>query len=166
MLPRIVDPNGHATTIAAPGGTILAYDRATGSFARMADGFRNAYDMAFAPNGDLFTFDSDMEWDIGLPWYRAVRVVHVLPGGDYGWRTGSADWPAWYPDSLPPVLDTGAARRPEPRGATRRPSPPRGAARCCSATGRRAACSRCTSLRTASATAAARTCCSRAGRCR
>ncbi|HEX5011393.1 MAG TPA: hypothetical protein VFY71_13445, partial [Planctomycetota bacterium] len=107
VLPRIVDPNGHATEIAAPGGTIVAYDRATGAFTLQADGFRNCYDMAFAPSGDLFTFDSDMEWDIGLPWYRPTRVVHVLPGGDYGWRTGSADWPAWYPDSLPPVMDLG-----------------------------------------------------------
>jgi putative heme-binding domain-containing protein len=107
VLPRLVDPNGHAVDIAQPGGTVVAWDRDTGEFTREAQGFRNAYDMAFAPWGDLFTFDSDMEWDIGLPWYRATRVVHVLPGGDYGWRTGSAVWPAWYPDSLPPVMDLG-----------------------------------------------------------
>ena len=44
----------------------------------MAGGFRNAYDIAFNAHGDLFTFDSDMEWDIGLPWYREVRLVHVV----------------------------------------------------------------------------------------
>jgi len=107
VLPRIVDPNGHANEITAPGGTIFAFDPASGRFELFSAGYRNAYDLAFTPSGDLFTFDSDMEWDIGLPWYRAVRVVHVLPGGDYGWRTGSGKWPAWYPDSLPPVLDTG-----------------------------------------------------------
>ncbi len=107
VVPRLVDPGGHATDIAAPGGALHSFDPTDGSWRTLAAGFRNAYDFALAPNGDVFTFDSDMEWDIGLPWYRAVRVVHVLPGGDYGWRTGSAKWPDWYPDSLPPVLETG-----------------------------------------------------------
>ncbi len=107
VIPRLLDPNGHANEVTAPGGTIFSYDMQTGRFELFSAGYRNAYDLAFSPSGDLFTFDSDMEWDIGLPWYRAVRVVHVLPGGDYGWRTGSAKWPAWYPDSLPPVLETG-----------------------------------------------------------
>lgn len=107
VVPRLVDPGGHATDIRAPGGQLHSFDPADGAWRTLAAGFRNAYDVALAPNGDIFTFDSDMEWDIGLPWYRAVRVVHCLPGGDYGWRTGSAKWPDWYPDSLPPVLETG-----------------------------------------------------------
>jgi putative heme-binding domain-containing protein len=48
-----------------------------------------------------------MEWDRGLPWYRPTRVLHVVPGGEYGFREGSAKWPDWYPDSLPPVVDIG-----------------------------------------------------------
>ena len=44
-----------------------------------------------ARNGELFTFDSDMEWDEGLPWYRAVRVCHCPPGADFVWRTGAAE---------------------------------------------------------------------------
>ena len=48
-----------------------------------------------------------MEWDINLPWYRDVRSVYGIPGGDYGWRTGSGKFPAYYLDSLPPVDDLG-----------------------------------------------------------
>ena len=56
--------------------------------------FRNAYDHAFNLDGELFTFDSDMEWDINMPWYRDVRTVHGIPGGDYGYRNGSGKFPA------------------------------------------------------------------------
>jgi hypothetical protein len=58
-------------------------------------------------DGEMFTFDSDMEWDWGAPWYRATRVVHCVVGGEYGWRSGTGVWPAYYPDSLPPTLDVG-----------------------------------------------------------
>ena len=47
----------------------------------MLGGFRNAYDIAFNAHGELFTYDSDMEWDRGLPWYRPTRILHVVPGG-------------------------------------------------------------------------------------
>jgi putative heme-binding domain-containing protein len=48
-----------------------------------------------------------MEWDIGLPWYRHVRVEHLPPGADYVWRTGAANTPNYYIDSLPPLYETG-----------------------------------------------------------
>src|SRR5690606_5115559 len=51
--------------------------------------------------------DSDMEWDIDLPWYRVCRTDHIVPGGEFGWRTGSGKWPDYYPDSLPPLTDIG-----------------------------------------------------------
>ena len=37
-------------------------------------GYRNPYDLAFNRHGDLFTYDSDMEWDVNTPWYRPTRV--------------------------------------------------------------------------------------------
>ncbi|HKD37264.1 MAG TPA: HEAT repeat domain-containing protein, partial [Pirellulales bacterium] len=49
----------------------------------------------------------DMEWDVGLPWYRPTRVLHVVAGGEYGWRSGWAVWPSYFFDSLPSVIDTG-----------------------------------------------------------
>ena len=54
--------------------------------------------------GELFTFDSDMEWDVGLPWYRPVRVNHCPIGAEFGWRNGAGKWPTYFFDSLPGVL--------------------------------------------------------------
>jgi len=107
LLPRIVDPRGHANKIMAPGGGIIRTDPEFQSWERIVGGFRNAYDMAIDPNGEIFTFDSDMEWDFGLPWFRPIRVIHAIPGGDYGWRTGSSKMPAYYLDTLPGVDDVG-----------------------------------------------------------
>ena len=55
----------------------------------VAHGLRNAYDFAFNPQGDLFTYDSDEEREVSLPWYRPTRVFQVLPGADYGWVSKS-----------------------------------------------------------------------------
>ncbi|MCC7387208.1 MAG: c-type cytochrome [Phycisphaerales bacterium] len=106
VLPRLWDPRGHAVGIMTPGGTVLRTDETGEHWQVIAGGLRNSYDIAFAPNGELFTYDSDMEWDIGLPWYRPPRIVHIVEGGEYGWRSGSAKFPDWYPDTLPPVCDT------------------------------------------------------------
>ncbi|MBM4113293.1 MAG: DUF1080 domain-containing protein [Phycisphaerae bacterium] len=105
-VPRIWDPNGHAVGLTAPGGVILRIDPETGAATIFAMGLRNAYDLCFDADGELLTYDSDMEWDIGAPWYRAPRIVHVVSGGEYGWRSGSGKWPEWYPDSLPSACDT------------------------------------------------------------
>ncbi|MPY87456.1 MAG: hypothetical protein GEU99_06005 [Luteitalea sp.] len=127
LLPSYTDARGHAAEIRAPGGTVLrrhltARDADTGGstdgdtntntdadtdWEMVNGGFRNAYDHAFNLAGELFTFDSDMEWDIGLPWYRPVRTNHLVPGGEFGWRTGSGKWPAYYPDNLPEMTNLG-----------------------------------------------------------
>jgi putative heme-binding domain-containing protein len=107
LLPRLNDANGHAANILAPGGTIWRMDLDGRNVALVAAGFRNEFDAAFNPDGELFTFDSDMEWDEGLPWYRAVRVCHCPPGADFVWRTGAANTPNYYLDSLPPLYETG-----------------------------------------------------------
>lgn len=105
--PRYEDAGGHAVGVKAPGGTIIRTD-SEGSFVELyASGLRNAYDIAFNREGELLAYDSDMEWDEGLPWYRPNRVVHVLAGGEYGWRSGWAKWPEYYLDSLPAIIDTG-----------------------------------------------------------
>ena len=55
----------------------------------LADGYRNAYDFAFNPQGDIFTYDSDEEREISLPWYRPTRVYHSVIGADHGWVSKS-----------------------------------------------------------------------------
>ena len=107
LLPRQNDSRGHAANILAPGGTIWRLDHDGKNVALVAAGFRNHFDASFNTAGELFTFDSDMEWDEALPWYRHVRVAHCTPGADFVWRTGAANTPDWYLDSLPPLAETG-----------------------------------------------------------
>ena len=64
-------------------------------------GMRNPYDFAFNLAGEAFTFDSDMEWDVNAPWYREVRTVHMIPGGDSGYRNGTGKFQDEYFDTLP-----------------------------------------------------------------
>lgn len=106
LLPRAWDPNGHARGTMAPGSHVLRLEP-DGAIELWAAGMRNAYDLAFSPSGELFTYDSDMEWDVGLPWYRPTRIVHLVRAGEYGWRSGSGKWPSHYPDSLPAAVDVG-----------------------------------------------------------
>ncbi len=107
LLPRYVDPRGHANHIRAPAGTIHRLSPDLTRWSRIEAGFRNPFDMAADISGEIFTFDSDMEWDFGLPWFRPIRVIHSIPGGDYGWRTGSSKFPFYYIDTLPSVDDLG-----------------------------------------------------------
>lgn len=108
VTPRHEDPQGHAVGIPAPGGTVFRTDT-EGSFVELvAGGLRNSYDFAFNGEGELFTYDANMEWDMGAPWYRPTRVNHVTAGAELGWRSGWAKWPAYYLDSLPPAINIGA----------------------------------------------------------
>lgn len=109
MATRIWDPNGHAVGVMAPGGWVARTDREGAKWELVTAGFRNSYDAAFDEFGRAYTFDSDMEWDMGLPWYRPTRVNELASGVDYGWRSGSGKWPAWSPDSLPAAVDVGPA---------------------------------------------------------
>ncbi len=73
----------------------------------VADGFRNAYDFAFTGTGDVFTWDSDDERDISLPWYLPTQVWHVLPASNAGYVTAGLKRPATYADSPPAIAAFG-----------------------------------------------------------
>jgi len=107
LLPRMWDAGGHAVGFLAPGGWIAQTDPDGKRWELISSGYRNAYDIAFNTDGELFCYDSDMEWDMGLPWYRPTRVVHATSGSEFGWRSGSGKWPEYYPDSLPPLFNVG-----------------------------------------------------------
>ncbi|MBI3820397.1 MAG: DUF1080 domain-containing protein [Planctomycetes bacterium] len=106
-LPYYTDPLGHGTQVRTPAGTVVSVDPDGKDWRVVAGGIRNHYDLAFDGSGNLFTFDSDMEWDIGLPWYLPVRLLQIVPGGEYGRRVGTEVWPDWAEDSLPPVANVG-----------------------------------------------------------
>ncbi len=107
VLPRAEDGNGFGAGRKPPGGFVVRMDADGKNAELFASGQRNTYDIAFNPDGELFGFDSDMEWDWGTPWYRPTRVFHLVSGGDQGFREGTAKWPEYYQDSLPATVNVG-----------------------------------------------------------
>ncbi len=107
LLPRLWDAKGHAKNVLAPGGWIARITPDATEWHVVSTGYRNAYDFTLNHHGELFSWDSDMEWDMGMPWYRPTRLTHAVNGSDFGWRSGSGKWPDYYEDSLPPLIDIG-----------------------------------------------------------
>ena len=105
LLPRL--ETRFMAGVLAPGGYVLKTDPEAKHFQLIASGFRNQFDIAFNREGELFTYDADMEWDIGDPWYRPTRVNHVISGAEFGWRNGAGKWRDYYFDSFGSVLDIG-----------------------------------------------------------
>lgn len=107
LIKRMTDASGHDPHIMAPAGWIAKTDFDGKAWELVSTGMRNTYDIAFNHDGQLFGYDSDMEWDIGMPWYRPTRVFHAVPGSEFGFRNGSGKFPTYFPDSLPPVVNIG-----------------------------------------------------------
>lgn len=107
LLPPMPDPMGHAVNIRAPGGWVCRISPDGEDWTMIASGFRNPVDLAINREGELFTFDSDLEFDIGSPWYRPTRVNHITSAAEFGWRSGSAKWPEHFADSNGAVINVG-----------------------------------------------------------
>jgi putative heme-binding domain-containing protein len=107
LIPRLWDAGGHAVGVLAPGGCIYRTDPDGKDWVLVSMGYRNTYDIAFNRSGELFAYDSDMEWDMSLPWYRPTRVCHAVPGSEFGWRGGTGKMYEYHPDNLPPVVNVG-----------------------------------------------------------
>ncbi|MFY9342648.1 MAG: c-type cytochrome, partial [Planctomycetota bacterium] len=107
LLPRLEDPHKYWEGISPPGGWVCQVDPDGREWELLCCGFRNPYDIVVLPNGEAVVYDADMEWDMGLPWYRPTRLLGVYSGVDYGWRIGSAKWPADYPECPPALRDLG-----------------------------------------------------------
>ncbi len=92
-------------------GHLLSVDPMAGDWQLLAAGLRNPFGIAVrARDGSFFTYDADAEFDMGAPWYRPTRVVHLMTGADYGWRGVTGQWPPYYPDhpdNALPVIDIG-----------------------------------------------------------
>ena len=107
LFPQIKDPRGHATDRMAPGGWLAKVDPEGKRWELMGAGFRNTFDFAFNDAGDIFGYDSDMEWDFGLPWYKPTRICHITSGAEFGWRTSATNWLPSFADCLPATLNMG-----------------------------------------------------------
>lgn len=107
LLPVLPDPSGHAVGLKPPGGWICRFNPEGEEWTMIASGLRNSVDIALNREGELFTYDSDMEFDVGCPWYRPTRLNHVISGAEFGWRASTANWPDYYADSIGAVIDIG-----------------------------------------------------------
>ena len=72
----------------------------------VASGGRNPPSLGMNYLGELFSFDSDMEWHVDVPFYRPVRLNHWATGADLGWQ-GVGAYPPYYIDTIPGILDVG-----------------------------------------------------------
>lgn len=107
LLPRMPDGRGFMKGVMGPGGSIYEVSPDGKTWTLQSTGYRNQYDAAYNQDGELFTYDADMEWDWNTPWYRPTRVCHAVSGAEFGWRNGAGKWPAYYPDSLGSVVNIG-----------------------------------------------------------
>lgn len=115
LLPRMPDGRGFMRDVMGPGGIIYRVSPDGKEFSAVASGFRNIFDASVNRDGELFTYDADMEYDFNTPWYRPTRINHVVSGGEFGWRNGAGKRPAFYPDNLGAVVDIGPG---SPTGTT------------------------------------------------
>jgi putative heme-binding domain-containing protein len=107
ILPRMPDGRGFMREVMGPGGCIYRVSPDGKNFEMYATGFRNVFDAALNRDGELFTYDADMEYDFNTSWYRPTRICHVVSGAEFGWRNGAGKRPEFYPDNLPPVINIG-----------------------------------------------------------
>ena len=115
LLPRMPDGRGHNRSRLAPAGIIYKISPDGEHWERYSMGYRNIFDADFNADGELFTYDADMEYDFNTPWYRPTRVNHVVSGSDYGWRNGTGKFAEWYADSVPATVNIGPG---SPTGVT------------------------------------------------
>jgi len=101
------------------GGWVMKADLDGKNPAYLCIGLRNSYDIAFNHHGDLFTFDSDYEGDLGLTNYRPTAIRQILSGTDSGWggRAGEMrwNWSSKWEDIQPPLKNIGPG---SPTGVT------------------------------------------------
>ena len=115
LLPRMPDGRGHNRDRLAPAGIIYKMSPDGKDWEIVSSGYRNIFDGGFNADGELFTYDADMEYDFNTPWYRPTRICHVTSGSMYGWRNGTGKRPEFYPDNLPAVINIGPG---SPTGVT------------------------------------------------
>ncbi len=101
----------HITEASSPSleereASVFRFDPEGKQWECLGSGGRNPPSLGMNYLGELFSFDSDMEFHVDVPFYRPVRLNHWLAGGDQGWQNVGA-YPPYYLDCLPGVIDVG-----------------------------------------------------------
>ena len=95
-------------------GHVLRYSPSTSKWQLVCSGLRNPFGIAFNADGEAFTYDADAEFDMGSSWYRETRFVHLVSGGDYGWRGRTKSWPPYDADRADFTVPSGAIGKGSP----------------------------------------------------
>ncbi len=91
-------------------GCLVRTDPTGKNWELLCAGMRNPFGVAENADGEWFTYDADAEFDMGSPWYRPTRILHLVSGADFGWRGVTGSWPPYFPDhsdNAMPTLDIG-----------------------------------------------------------
>lgn len=108
---QIVGSDGKKLAGGGEGGNIFVCDLDGSNLTRVATGFWNPFGLAFDRSGNLFAIDNDPDWR------PPCRLLHIVQGGDYGYRfshgrRGTHPFTAWFgelPGTLGLVSGTGEA---------------------------------------------------------
>lgn len=107
IIPLLGQQTGRLGHEKAPGGFIARTTFEGKDYHLVSGGMRNALHFDWNADGEIFSFDSDMEPEFGVPWYRPARVFWLPSGADLGYRGNSGKYPSYYEDSLPPLVEIG-----------------------------------------------------------
>jgi hypothetical protein len=107
IIPKLGDFTDRINGERPPAGYLARTDFEGNNLHIVAGGMRNALHFDWNADGDIFSFDSDMEPEFGVPWYRPARVFWMPSGADLGYRGNSGKYPTWYEDSTPPLVEIG-----------------------------------------------------------
>jgi hypothetical protein len=102
---------------AAPEAWVARIDPEGNTWELWAMGMRNPFSLAFNKDGELFTYDADMEFDKGHPFYRPTNVAQLISGADMHFRNdaGTRKRPAYDIDAWQPTIFLGSG---SPTGIT------------------------------------------------
>ncbi len=86
--------------------SVFRFDPTGEQWECIGSGGRNPPSLGMNYLGEFFSFDSDMEFHVDVPFYRPVRLNHWATGADLGWQ-GVGAYPPYYIDTIPGIYDVG-----------------------------------------------------------
>lgn len=101
----------HITEASSPcleerAASVFRFDPQGEKWECIGSGGRNPPSLGMNYLGEFFSFDSDMEFHVDVPFYRPVSLNHWRTGADQGWQ-GVGAFRRYFIDSIPPVMEVG-----------------------------------------------------------